>query len=143
MPPSVAGGGARFGGNNGGGMERRHSLPLVNLDPESIGAKSNGFAGMGGARSLATVTEDSANNGSSGGSEVFGRPRSGDDLEKLVVSMTTRGMQQALTYGLRNTFAVLLRKKVGIDNKKVGVFVVCMTDHWCSSLAGGYLGKLW
>lgn len=117
VPSSGGGGGGRFGGNSGGGTGRRNSSPLVNLDRESIGAKSNGFAGMGSARSLPTMGEGSSNNGDGGGSEAFGRPRSGDDLEKLVVSVATRGMQQALTYGLRNTFAMLLRKKVGTENE--------------------------
>ena len=121
-PSSTGSGGTRFGGNNGGGGggdgARKNSPPLVNLDPDSIGARSGGFNGMGSARSLSIKEERSSNGGGGGGggSEGGGRPRSGDDLEKLVVSVATKGMQQALQYGLRNTFFMLLRKKVGFKD---------------------------
>ncbi|CAM9979299.1 unnamed protein product, partial [Ectocarpus fasciculatus] len=49
--------------------------------------------------------------GGGGGNDSAARSRSVDDLEKLVVSVATRGMHQALQYGLRNTFFTLLRKK--------------------------------
>lgn len=62
-----------------------------------------------------SIKEESSSNGDAGGREGGGRPSSGDDLEKLVVSVATRGMQQALHYGLRNTFFMLLRKKVRIS----------------------------
>lgn len=67
---------------------------------------------MGSARAL-SIKEERRSNGGDGGNEGGGRSRSGDDLEKLVVSVATKGMQQALQHGLRNTFFVLLRKKVG------------------------------
>lgn len=113
MPSSMGAGGTRYGGNSGGGTRRRNPSPPVNRDPESVGTKRNAFAGLGSARSLPTLGEGPSNNGDGGGSEIPGRPRSADDMEKLVVSVATRGMQQALTFGLRNTFAMLLRKKVG------------------------------
>lgn len=111
-PSFTGGGGTRFGGNSGGGGggARRNSPPLINLDPDSIGARSGGFAGMGSARSL-PIKQDRSSNGDGAGNEGA-RLRSGDDLEKLVVSVATKGMQQALQYGLRNTFFMLLRKKV-------------------------------
>ncbi|CAM9485243.1 unnamed protein product [Ectocarpus sp. 12 AP-2014] len=55
--------------------------------------------------------ENSASGGGVGGNDSAVRSRSVDDLEKLVVSVATKGMHQALHYGLRNTFFTLLRKK--------------------------------
>ncbi|CAM9190921.1 unnamed protein product [Scytosiphon promiscuus] len=66
---------------------------------------------MGSARSLSIKEEGSRGGGSSRVLESGLRARSSDDLEKMVVSVATRGMQQALQYGLRNTFFMLLRKK--------------------------------
>ncbi|CAM9804410.1 unnamed protein product, partial [Ectocarpus sp. 4 AP-2014] len=89
---------------------RRTSPPHVNLDPASIGAKGSGFAGIGSQRSTSIKEENSARGGGVG-NDSAARSRSVDYLEKLVVSVATRGMHQALQYGLRNTFFTLLRKK--------------------------------
>ena len=50
--------------------------------------------------------------GGGGGGGRGGVPRSSGDLEKLVLNLATRGMQQALQYGLRHTFSMVLQKKV-------------------------------
>lgn len=53
--------------------------------------------------------------GAGGGSNLSGpvsAPGGGSDMEKLVMNVATKGMQQALQYGLRHTFTIILEKKV-------------------------------
>lgn len=111
-PPLSAGvNGNGDGGNNGGGGSG--GAHFANGNSSQIGTMGGDFAGIGSARPPSMRTEGASNGGGRGGNGGGGAmSRPSNDLEKLVMNVTTRGMQQALQYGLRHTFSMILNKKV-------------------------------
>ena len=78
------------------------STPIADELMSNGGGDIGGGSGSGGG----------GGGGSGSGGGRGGVPRSSDDLEKLVLNLATRGMQQALQYGLRHSFSLVLQKKV-------------------------------
>lgn len=107
-------------GSDGGAYINGSSLDAATLSSELTGmgtpaplsddgfsrGSNGGSGGGGGGRSRGS--------GSGGGQGGGGRgaSTSGSDMEKLVLNVATKGMQQALQYGLRHTFTQIIQKKV-------------------------------
>lgn len=91
-----------------GGGHYRNGSHAGPTDPNTL---SSEFAGIGSARA---ISDDGFSHGGGGGLGVGLRGAVGNssDLEKLVLNVATKGMQQALQYGLRHTFTQILQKKV-------------------------------
>lgn len=87
------------GGSNGEGLNAFGSL---NSEP-----MNSDIARVGSVRSMSLRQESPLSSRGEGGLS-----KSGSDLERLVMNVATKGMQQALQYGLRHTFSVILLKKV-------------------------------
>lgn len=113
-PMSSAGG--LSGSSTSGGVERfttkgnGNTPPFNKTDSDALYRE---FAGIKSARSSSIKEEGLPNVDGVGGSlgDGGGVSRSGNDLEKLVMNVATRGMQQALQYGLRHTFSMIIHKK--------------------------------
>lgn len=87
------------GGSNGSGL---NVFGVLNSD-----SMNSDIAGVGSVRSMSLRQESPPTSRGEGGLS-----KSGNDLERLVMNVATKGMQQALQYGLRHTFSAILLKKV-------------------------------
>ena len=103
--------------SNGGGERLADRMGSTGSGGLNSDPMSSEFDGIRSTPSVALRHEQhspSSTGGAEGGPSLS---KSGSDLEKVVMNVAIKGMQQALQYGLRHTFSVILHKKVRLAER--------------------------